>query len=62
LMHAHPWMLIKTGVFARSFASFHERSSFLLDGMCSCSSKRRDTYHALLWVSAFRHRDLVPGE
>jgi hypothetical protein len=62
LMHAHPWMLIKTGVLARSCASFHERSSFLLDGMCSCSSMRRDTYYALLGVSAFRHGDIAPGE
>src|SRR5713226_5587956 len=29
LMHAHPWILIKTGVFARSFAGFHELSSSL---------------------------------
>ncbi len=29
LMHTHPWMLIKTGMFAQSFASFHELSSSL---------------------------------
>src|SRR5438105_298761 len=37
LMHAHPRMLIKTGVFARFFAGYHERSSFLLDVNSSVS-------------------------
>src|SRR5213080_238189 len=29
LMHNHPWILLKRGVFARSFAHWHEMSSLL---------------------------------
>jgi hypothetical protein len=60
-MHMHPWILIRRGVFARSFAGFHKRSSFLLDGVSSCSLRSRNSHHALLGASAFHQGGLTAG-
>ena len=61
LTYEHSWMLITSGVFARSFDGFHETSSFLFDGVFLLL-KEQEHSPCLESASALRQSDMAPDE